>query len=39
MNSEQQVPQRRSNKRLGLALGAIAVAFFFAIIAKKIWVG
>jgi hypothetical protein len=32
-------PRRRSNLRLGLILGAIALAFFCAIIAKKILEG
>ncbi|MGA2549334.1 MAG: cytochrome oxidase small assembly protein [Burkholderiaceae bacterium] len=31
--------RRRSNRRLGLFLGAVALAFFFAVIAKKILIG
>lgn len=31
--------QKRRNRRLGLVLGAIAVAIFVGFIAKSIWIG
>jgi hypothetical protein len=38
-DSDLSFTRRRSNRRLGLFLGAVALAFFCAVIIKKIFIG